>query len=312
MKKTIFYILLFLVGSVIALIPFSIKAQVVNQNVEWTKVAMFSGKPIVRDTCFIIKNGSDSVIISIHSDTVYFRSTCAAWKFTPPLPGGSSSGWGLSGNAGTNPASNFIGTTDSSDLIIKANGIERERFARNGQWTLKSSFADNDTFIAEISNNALGYGLNAGRFQHVTLDGSSGIIVMDGTSFSKTRNYWANGFTDYVAKNSIIEGGYDSITGNSWAQIQVQNDNDIRYTARFSTDSGLEFNIPITYIDGNESAGKILTSNSSGLCIWAGLDAANGSQIPSYPNNTAAVAILGTGKLYYTDVAGEHVIKVTH
>ena len=35
-----------------------------------------------------------------------------------------SSGWGLTGNAGTTPATNFIGTTDNNDIVFKRNGIK--------------------------------------------------------------------------------------------------------------------------------------------------------------------------------------------
>ena len=38
-----------------------------------------------------------------------------------------SSGWGLSGNAGTNPLTQFIGTTDNQDLVFKTNNIEKFR-----------------------------------------------------------------------------------------------------------------------------------------------------------------------------------------
>lgn len=34
--------------------------------------------------------------------------------------------------------------------------------------------------------------------------------------------------------------------------------------------------------------------------------------IPAYANNAAALAVLGAGALYYTDVAGEYMIKLTH
>jgi hypothetical protein len=46
--------------------------------------------------------------------------------------GGSSTGWGLKGNAGTNPDSNFIGTTDNQSLVIRTTNIERMRIALNG------------------------------------------------------------------------------------------------------------------------------------------------------------------------------------
>jgi hypothetical protein len=43
-----------------------------------------------------------------------------------------SSGWGIAGNAGTAPASNFLGTTDAQDLVIKTNNTEALRVLSNG------------------------------------------------------------------------------------------------------------------------------------------------------------------------------------
>jgi hypothetical protein len=46
--------------------------------------------------------------------------------------GGGTSGWGLTGNAGTNPATNFIGTTDAQPLVFSANNDEKMRIMSNG------------------------------------------------------------------------------------------------------------------------------------------------------------------------------------
>jgi trimeric autotransporter adhesin len=37
---------------------------------------------------------------------------------------GASSGWGLTGNAGTTPGTNFIGTSDDQDVVFKRNGVQ--------------------------------------------------------------------------------------------------------------------------------------------------------------------------------------------
>ena len=37
--------------------------------------------------------------------------------------------WGLSGNAGTNPTTQFIGTTDNQDVVFKRNNIESFRLS---------------------------------------------------------------------------------------------------------------------------------------------------------------------------------------
>lgn len=47
--------------------------------------------------------------------------------------------WTMTGNVGTNPGMNFIGTSDNKDVIIKTNNIERLRIKNTGQIELKNS-----------------------------------------------------------------------------------------------------------------------------------------------------------------------------
>jgi hypothetical protein len=42
------------------------------------------------------------------------------------------------------------------------------------------------------------------------------------------------------------------------------------------------------------------------------LPSGDASGIPEYPDNATAVAVLGAGRLYFTDVSGEHIIKITY
>jgi len=46
--------------------------------------------------------------------------------------GSGSSGWALTGNAGTTAGTNFLGTTDNVDLVLKSNAIERMRWNTSG------------------------------------------------------------------------------------------------------------------------------------------------------------------------------------
>jgi hypothetical protein len=50
----------------------------------------------------------------------------------PAGPSGALNAWSLTGNAGTNPSTNFIGTTDAQDWVIKTNNLERMRVTSNG------------------------------------------------------------------------------------------------------------------------------------------------------------------------------------
>jgi trimeric autotransporter adhesin len=50
----------------------------------------------------------------------YWDNTTTNWI---PFAGTSTTGWTTTGNAGTNPTTNFIGTTDNNDLVFKRNNI---------------------------------------------------------------------------------------------------------------------------------------------------------------------------------------------
>lgn len=45
---------------------------------------------------------------------------------------GSQDAWSLTGNAGTNPTTNFIGTTDAQDWVVRTDNIERMRVTSSG------------------------------------------------------------------------------------------------------------------------------------------------------------------------------------
>ncbi|MCW5907124.1 MAG: hypothetical protein KIS94_04640 [Chitinophagales bacterium] len=52
---------------------------------------------------------------------------------------GAENAWGLTGNAGTVASTNFLGTTDSIDLVIRTNNSERMRVLANGKVSVNSS-----------------------------------------------------------------------------------------------------------------------------------------------------------------------------
>ncbi|RIH84726.1 hypothetical protein Mterra_01906 [Calidithermus terrae] len=99
-----------------------IKASEVNANFGALKTAadaLESGKQTrVNGTC-----AAGSAIRAVNADG---SVTCEA------VSGGGDAGWKLTGNAGTNPASNFLGTADNQPLVFRTNNVERLRVDTGG------------------------------------------------------------------------------------------------------------------------------------------------------------------------------------
>ena len=59
-------------------------------------------------------------------------NNCAGASTTIYLRGPARNDWSMTGNAGSNPGSHYIGTSDNQDFVLKSNGLERLRLKANG------------------------------------------------------------------------------------------------------------------------------------------------------------------------------------
>jgi hypothetical protein len=65
-----------------------------------------------------------------------------------------SSGWSLTGNTGTTAGTNFIGTTDAQDFVVKTNGNQIELFGQNGNIAFGSDLTLIDPLMtAPVASN---------------------------------------------------------------------------------------------------------------------------------------------------------------
>ncbi len=65
------------------------------------------------------------------------------------------SDWTMSGNAGTNPATQYIGTSDNKDVVFRANNLERVRLKANGDVKVNSLMAVGSRLIYADENGVL-------------------------------------------------------------------------------------------------------------------------------------------------------------
>ncbi len=253
-------------------------------------------------------------------------------------------GWWLTGNAGTNSGTNFLGTTDSQPLILRTNNTERFRVSSNGNisWLGASSnitgtnqfaFGTNAWVSMSGSDNAALWWFNAGGVMwgsnNIALWGfnagvnSSGNfnsslwwfnagIQMTGiynvaVGWLSVGNQMSGNYNTALWGNNagyIMQGNYNiaigtaagtgMTTGNnniyigSYAVGNANQDNqfsigNVIYGSGMGTggftngrvgigtaspSAKLEVNGTVKITDGTQGAGKVLTSDATGLAFW--------------------------------------------
>jgi len=100
----------------------------------------------------------------------FYYYTGSAW-----VPFGSS-GWSLTGNAGTTAGTNFLGTTDAQDLAIKANNAEAIRVKTDGKVGIGNTAPTSKFHVTGTTTPAV-----AG--------GTSNLINQNFSSYTVTQNY---------------------------------------------------------------------------------------------------------------------------
>lgn len=198
----------------------------------------------------------------------YYHWDGVKWvRFAYTANGSSSTAWDLIGNFGTNPATNFLGTTDAQDLVFRTNNTEKMRVLSNGNVGIGTSFPNtrldvigNSTTTAIYAKNGstitslLGLGAS-NAFSYIDFYNASGTKISN-IAFDNTNNYLLiNALTPTI--NTIMNplGGNVGINN-----LAPQNKLSI-YTPTIGT--GLQLQ------DGSEGLDKVLVSDANGKAHWS-------------------------------------------
>ena len=130
--------------------------------------------------------------------------------------------WSLEGNAGTNPSTNFLGTTDDTDFVLRTNNTERMRFANTGVAGIGAAPYTNAAL--RVSNSTQPFGVisetNSNGASIFGIQTSSGIAVRGDNSGSGFAVYGQNTGSSIgvfgVADNSHGVYGTTSYTGGAF------------------------------------------------------------------------------------------------
>jgi len=221
--------------------------------------------------------------------TLMYNSTQALWLVLSATTSPSaSSGWGLLGNAGTLPATNFVGTTDAQDLVFRTENTQWMRLNRPfGQLmiygTLPGAVGNGKLTISGVSSS-----WDIGPHIDFKYDGdiNSGMHIQNYAHDNSTISFDAyhtgpgNWISSHAGSNFQIKKNLNLLrfnynTGSApGATIAAWNTGMVMTTAGFvgignaAPTSRLHVTGGVRIEDGTQGAGKIFTSDATGNGTW--------------------------------------------
>jgi hypothetical protein len=216
------------------------------------------------------------------------------------------SGWSLTGNAGTNPASSFLGTTDSQALVFRTNNTERMRLDTSGRLGLgTSSPANSPLTIRGIGANSEWIQFrDAADVNQWHLNYSSGGLNFAETGVADYRLFLEDGGdvgigTDapgaklHVQQSSGYPTGYFENTGTGAYALRARTNSTTNgaRTGYFLAD-GTSGNTRAIYARNNSdsndaAAGEFFAAGTTGMMtgVWAEISGTHGSSTAAYFRN---------------------------
>lgn len=187
------------------------------------------------------------------------------------------SAWSLLGNTGTTAGTNFIGTGDAQDLVIKTNSAEFLRFKSSGMFGA-------DVYLDSTFNRVFYYE-HSGKWSHSLQFIKS---VIGGMRLYSTDN----GTHTSLVQTDTSGVTLDNVKIGTSLIVKVNShyhriSNNLLDTTIFGNHKQY-FNVPLQIKDGTQAANKVLTSDASGNGHWGdSLRLGLGSVgHPTYASNT--------------------------
>ena len=220
--------------------------------------------------------------------------------------GNNNNNWKTTGNAGTNIASNFIGTTDNVDVVFKRNNVRagllslsNTSFGTNS--LISNSFGNANTAnganalssnTSGTSNTANGVNSLASNLTgNVNLANGANALMSNTTGSSNIAIGFTALFSNLTGNENIAIGSSSDVTFSNLtnataigAKAEVSSSNAMVLGsiagvngATSSVNVGIGTTIPldklhvvgnIRIVDGNQAVGKVLTSDANGTATW--------------------------------------------
>lgn len=225
-------------------------------------------------------------------------------------------GWNITGNSGTNPATNFIGTLDNQSFMLKTNNRQRALFSGAGNFFLGSDIPVTDNW-SDLSKAVIGSndadndltlrssGTDIPVFNIVRSNGTMKSPSVFNSGEAGSLRFWrytgVGGFDGYNAAGRVVSvvtalGTALHLSGGIASAIIIK-DNGAVGIGVSDPQERLHVSGRIRMSDGTEGAGKILTSDANGTASWISpIGLANGTLDQAYDFGGA-----GNGRVIMAD-----------
>ncbi len=231
----------------------------------------------------------------------YWDNTSTSWKAV-----GGTTGWSLTGNAGTSTATNFMGTTDNKDVIFKRNGIRAGFLGDSNTSTgsMNTAFGSNTLLSTTtgIRNTALGTNTlraNSSGNMNVTIGDQS---MFSNTSGSENVAIGVGSLYSNLTGVSNVAIGRNALTSTNGTALTTEGSNNtaIGYVSMKFNSKGA-YNVAI----GRESLySNTLGNNNTGIGYNAGYSNTIGNN-NIFIGNQAGYNETGSNKLYIDNTTAD-------
>jgi hypothetical protein len=193
--------------------------------------------------------------------------------------GGGGGGWSLTGNSGTTPETNFIGTTDNQALEIKVNNIRTVRYEPNATSPNVISgnpqnYAKSDVFGATIAGGgATAPSYNAAYDHYGSIGGGNANQTgnNDGNPTNQMNATVGGGQNNKAqGSSSTISGGYGNIATGNYAIIPGGLSNSASADYCFSSGRRAKANHPGTFVWADGTDAEFPSNQDNSFIIRAG------------------------------------------
>jgi hypothetical protein len=186
--------------------------------------------------------------------------------------------WSMNGNTNSNPASQYMGTADSTDFVLKANGTESLRLKSNGQIKIKSFQSTNggviisnpDGILSNVTFPASCVGSVTFPWQQSPNDPADVFSCWRrfgiGTDDPQVRLEVKGGlsrFTSAYTSVDYLEIGHDGYIGGGSGNAIINNKGNGDLLINYDNNKDVIFG-------GGSSIGKVVTSNNTFLATNSG------------------------------------------